>query len=124
MRRAEELLDALRDQFTKTNNLRFLVDVELLRAVAKHSRSDLAAAMTALQAAVDIARPHGLVRPFRDLRVELAQVAEKLPEESPDRSFFDTAIASPPARAVSRPIPGSDLDSPTNRELDVLKLLA
>jgi LuxR family maltose regulon positive regulatory protein len=47
-----------------------------------------------------------------------------LPEESPNRDFFETAIASPPARAVSRPIPGFNLDSPTNRELDVLELLA
>jgi LuxR family maltose regulon positive regulatory protein len=124
LRRAESLLEALHDQFTRTHNRRLLVDVELLLAVVQQRHGDHETARAALEAAADIASASGLVRSFRDLAAELAPVAEELPEDSPNRRFFDAVIAPAQVQAVARPLPAPELDSLTNRELDVLELLA
>jgi LuxR family maltose regulon positive regulatory protein len=123
-RRAEEMLEGLREHLTKIHNRRFLVDVELLLAVAKQRRGDRSAAYTDFAAAVELARPFGLVRPLRDLAAELAPLVDGLPAGSPNRMFVDQEMLPPPIRAIPGAASGLDPDAPTNREQDVLELLA
>lgn len=123
-RRAEEMLERLREHFTTIHSRRFLIDVELLLAVAKQRRGDRSAAHTAFAEAVELARPVGLVRPLRDLAAELAPLVGGLPAGSPNRMFVDQEMFPSSVRAVPGAAWGLEPDAPTNREQHVLELLA
>jgi LuxR family maltose regulon positive regulatory protein len=122
--RAQDLLENLHDQLSANHNRRLLIDVELLLAQVKHRCGDVAGARSAIEDAVDIARSSGTVRPFRDFAADLSTVLDDLPEDSPARSFIDMTTVRSVDRAIGRPGRALDLDPPTNRELDVLELLA
>jgi LuxR family maltose regulon positive regulatory protein len=101
----------------------------LLRALALADRGDDEAALDALAATVRRAEPSGLVRPFLDRGPRLIRLLEALAARDAPQGYLGTLLAAsaghPTDRAINRetavPPAGTLL---SNRELDVLELLA
>ncbi len=75
---ARELLSRLGDYLTRTHNRRFLIDVLATEALLHDASGDRAAAEEALERALTLALPGGLVRAFVDLGPPLAAVLDRL----------------------------------------------
>ena len=123
-----------------------MIDILSLQALSyqKQSRDD--EAMAALERAVELARPGGVIRPFLELGAPLSDLLNQMikknvavdfiekflsviddnePEAVPDTSY----PANPPSdiptpRPPSRPTPQPLVEPLTSRELEILELLA
>jgi len=99
-----------------------VIEVEVLRAVARRAAGDQAGALQALEHAVDLAEPQGWVRFLLDPGPELAELLVELAARRPTSSYLRTLLA--PAAGQDRPTPREVLPDPlSDRELDVLRLL-
>ena len=131
--RAAELLDSLAESLTATHHQRFLIDVLGLRALAAERQGQRREALDLVRRAVDIAHPRGLVQPLVDLGPELLRLLGRLDLEEPAASFVQALPEASSQRSpASFPAPpeevpsaaGSEVDHLSNRELEVLDLLA
>ncbi|MEO3936599.1 LuxR C-terminal-related transcriptional regulator [Dermatophilaceae bacterium Soc4.6] len=125
---AAALLDRLLAQALDGGRIGTVIDVEVLRATAAHAVGDDGSALSALESAVDLAEPDGWVRVLVDMDVTMAPVMQALIRRRPRSAFLhEIQAASTPAHAVpgSRaPTAPALLDPLSDRELDVLRLLA
>jgi LuxR family maltose regulon positive regulatory protein len=133
---ARKVMTGLDSRFRVLHNRRMLIDVLALRASLEVQLQDPDAALTCLGEAIELARPYDIRRPFLDLGDEIVSRLEGLSPESPDRDWVEgimasrtdtkkTPSASPPRQRGSVSSIGDEFFEPlTNRELDVLELLA
>lgn len=112
-----------------------MIEVHVLRAVALEKRGEADEARAALDEGLALAAPRGFVRPFVEAGPTMAELLDRVVDgrtEQPDfvrrllAAFEDVDRPSPiepkPAR---RPLPLPNGVAPlTNRQLDVLELLA
>jgi len=120
------------------HNVRLAIPFSLLRAMALDSRGDQEAALAALETTVRRAEPHGFVRAFVDRGPHLTALLEELGARVARGGYLATLLsacrgegaprqqgtpAEPQARPGVTPVPGS-LDALSNREMQVLELLA
>ncbi|MCB0253690.1 MAG: hypothetical protein KDI55_08175, partial [Anaerolineae bacterium] len=128
---AAACIDRVERFVTATHNTWFTIDALALRALERAAAGSTAAALQALEQAVTLAQPNGLVRVFADLGPPIAPLLEKLARQGVDSSFIRHSLlpaidhnayrTSPPAVA---PQPQSPLIEPlTSREMEVLELL-
>ena len=124
-----------------------MIEVEVLRARALHTAGRTDVALDALEHAVRLAEPHGWVRFFLDAgsstrellhllaaREPASQYLRDLRAATADTPAADVAVAaaaSPPRHAweampggADEPVNGQLIDSLSERELEVLRMLA
>ena len=135
---ATELLGAIRRQSEACRYTGQTIEAAVLQSLAleKQGRGD--AAMKALGEAVGLARPGGWIRPFVEAGPVMAGMLERLTPASDEAGFvgwvqaaFEGGVAAVradgPLAAGATPAPVAPLPAPeglTNRELDILELLA
>jgi LuxR family maltose regulon positive regulatory protein len=106
-----------------------VIEVEVLRAAAHGAAGEEQAALAALEHAVDLAEPDGWVRFFVDTGPLLTPPLQALAGQRPGSAFVRRLVDHrEPARhdpaPASAPVPQELLDPLSDRELDVLRLLA
>lgn len=131
---AGEALLRLQAFVTSTHNTRFTIDVLALQALCYDAQGDGPAALHALAQAVTLAQPSGFIRNFVDLGSPLAGLLERLARRGFEPDYIQQilqAFHSHPSSSgpLVPPLPGFAaqvglVEPLTNRELDVLALLA
>lgn len=135
---AAKLLSRLQNFFTSTHNSRILIEVQALQALLHDAKGDKPAALAALEGAIYLAQPGGQIRPFLDLGPKMAHLTHRLAERNTASGFIgklleafrneriDTQRTSSKDRLPPLPtVFAQPLSEPlTNRELDILNLLA
>jgi LuxR family maltose regulon positive regulatory protein len=133
LREATEKLDEYGQLCQATHNTPQMIQILLLQVVARQKQEQFDEAMSALEMAVNLARPGGFIRPFVETGPELTQYLEKLRSQgvAPDYigqilTAVETKDEEPETVSPAVPHgPASSLIEPlTDRELDVLQLLA
>ncbi|MCZ3389012.1 MAG: LuxR C-terminal-related transcriptional regulator [Actinomycetia bacterium] len=131
VRDAAALLDRLLVQALDGGRIGTVIEVEVLRAMAAGAVGDDRGALSALESAVDLAEPDGWIRVLVDAVAMMAPVIATLAKRRPRSAFIrELLAASTPARddapeTQSEPPPPPILVDPlSDRELDVLRLLA
>jgi LuxR family maltose regulon positive regulatory protein len=137
-KRAAALLDELEAFLKRGHNRRFLIDIYALKAMLEYDLGNSGQAFTTLRESLQIAEPGGFIRPFLDLGPKMATLLNDFAKQSAAvgyagkllTAFRDDKLRRAPAVSESHSLPKSKSDtfSPeellTNRELDILTLLA
>jgi LuxR family transcriptional regulator, maltose regulon positive regulatory protein len=130
---AAEALARLHDFVTTTHNTRFTIEVLALQALLQDVQGDERASLALLKQAVLMAEPGGFIRIFVDLGPRMAGLLARLRRTGVAPSFTDQILrvfdestpAAPIQRtAVSNPEPIELIEPLTDREREVLALLA
>jgi LuxR family maltose regulon positive regulatory protein len=133
-RRAADLLDRLNDFLASIHYNNFLIEALALQALLYDSQGERSAALETLTHALQLAEPGGFIRPFVDLGPTMAELLKLLLEERIAVDYIkriltafeqecEQTVVQEAADRISRP--HQPLVVPlTNRELDVLELLA
>ncbi len=127
---AADALTRLHTFVTQTHNTRFTIDVLALQALLHQAEGNEPAALQALQQAVVLARPGGLIRVFVDLGRDMAALLQRLARRESGSDYIAQILRAfpafpPPFSSPTRPALQSTLiESLTWREQEVLVLLA
>ncbi len=134
---AETLLAERRAQAAARHSRRNLIQIDALHALTLAARGEEEAALAALRRAVELAAPGGALRLLADGGPGLAGLLEKLAGEGVAPAYVRQVLAALdaaplPAAAPPAPRPSAArtitidgvIESLTNREMDVLLLLA
>ncbi|MGB5747540.1 MAG: LuxR C-terminal-related transcriptional regulator [Desulfobacterales bacterium] len=135
---AEERLRALTEVAEAHHNTLHLIELLGLRAVALGNQGKAEEALTILERAVTLARPGGFIFPFVELGAPMADLLKRLFEQNVAPDYIKTILSAfegiEPAAvssssafdsiSLSNPNPKPLVEPLTNRELDVLELLA
>ena len=119
-------------------NTLHLVEVLGLRAVAHEKQGKAQETLTVLERSVTLARPGGFIFPFVELGAPIADLLKRLFEQNVAPDYNKTILSAfegiKPAAvsntsasdsiSLSIPAPKTLIEPQTNRELDVLELLA
>jgi len=130
--RTVSLLAELEGACEARHDIPRLVEVLALQALALKQAGETAKSIASLQRAVNLAEPGGLIRTFVDLGREPAHLLASLVHPSASGDYasqilaaFATTSQGLPGPAGARESLTDDMIEPlTNRELDVLELLA
>lgn len=127
-RAAAALLDRLLANALDGGRIGSVIEVEVLRTVAAHALGDDRSALSAMQSAVDLAEPDGWIRVLANDHATTAPVLQALSRRRPRSAFIrELQAASTPPRpdpGPATPAAPTLLDPLSDRELDVLRLLA
>jgi len=127
---ADRLLKRLGTFFASIHNDRFLIETLAVQALLHHARGNELAAREALGVAVSLAQPGGLIRVFVDLGPELASLLTDLDLDEEGQRHVGRILAAFGSDRGSQPGAPASTDlgplasTMTNRELDILGLLA
>lgn len=113
LRRASELLERLHGAVVSQHNRRFTIEILALQAWLDDLRGDEPAALAALQQAVALAQPDGIVRAFADLGPQMAGLLQRLARrESGQNTSHKSCARSRPLLHRYPPQPGLLLRPP------------
>ena len=124
---AARLLARLHEVVQATHNTRFLIEALALQALLHDARRERSAALDALEQAIALAEPGGVIRVFVDLGPRMAALLRQLAAQGVGPAdFIATLLAAfPAARDPAPALRQSSLIEPlSERELEVLALLA
>jgi LuxR family maltose regulon positive regulatory protein len=135
---AEERLRALTEVIEGHHNTVHLIEILSLRAVAREKQGKTEEALTILERAVTLARPGGFIFPFLEIGAPMDDLLKRLFEQNVAPDYIKSILSAfggiqpaavsntPAADIISLSIPTlkSLIEPLTNRELDVLELLA
>ena len=129
--KAAELLSQLRQYLTDTHNTRVLIDTLALQALLADGNGDQEAALNLMESALKLAQPGRFIRIFVDLGPHMAALLSRMnPGQRLSKYLAQILTAFPaqqlPTKAQSAQRPSAShhlVESLTNRELQVLKLL-
>jgi LuxR family maltose regulon positive regulatory protein len=147
MLEAMELLECLLQAAEEGKRTGSIIEILLLQALARQMQGDISAALVPLERALSLAEPEGYVRIFVDEGPPMAVLLAKLHEHSRKRpraaltnvplAYIERLLAllrgervqegiSPAATSSSSALPPAQslLDPLTERELEVLRLIA
>ncbi len=127
-RQAAVVLAQLHDFVASIHNTRFTIDALAMQALLLAAEGDEPAALAALQQALNLARPGGLIRAFVDFGAPMARLLTRLARRDGALEGFVRQVlrAFPPPRQSPRlvPQPAPLIEPLTMREQEVLELLA
>jgi LuxR family maltose regulon positive regulatory protein len=142
-RQAADLLDQLNDFLASIHYKKSLIDVLALQALLHDTLGDKSAALEKLTEALNLAKPGAFIRLFVDLGPQMAELLKRLHKQNVAVDYIDKILAAfredelrmvPDAPdhespSAHQPLRTSTPSQPlvallTNRELDVLELLA
>ncbi|KRE55449.1 LuxR C-terminal-related transcriptional regulator [Phycicoccus sp. Soil748] len=124
------LLSRLRTAAEAAGRHGSLLEIAVLQACAARAAGDHDEAAHHLRSAVRVGSPEGLVRPFTDHAVDVPHLVGLLSEQEQRTPWVSTLLAAcvpagaPPARAEGRRPRQPLVDPLSERELEVLRLLA
>jgi LuxR family maltose regulon positive regulatory protein len=134
LRQASDLLERLHGAVASQQNRRFAIEVLALQAWLDDLQGDEPAALAALQQAVALAQPGGIVRAFADLGPQMAGLLTRLRQQGVAVDFIGRLLRAFPAGQVDKfdlpryapqPSRPADLIEPlTYREQEILELLS
>ena len=138
LKEAERLLSQLTDYFNKIYSFNVLISIHALQALLKSIQGEVEEVREKLTLAIDLARPGHLLRPFLDLGTAMHNLLDQHARVVPEDKFVEEILqafesAPPGVRRQSAAIAEIELsesatrprvDPLTNREIEVLKLLA
>ena len=135
---AEALLSRMVDYYASIHSTRVLIDILILLAMVNAAQGNESAALEKLAEALTLAEPGGFIRPFLDQGSQLADLIDRLYQQSSNlpyarhiRDAFASAQSQAPNDRSARSnqprsaLPDAPMIEPlSNREIDVLKKLA
>jgi LuxR family maltose regulon positive regulatory protein len=125
--RPSDAVSLLEPLLALTQSLRrvdLLIEVEVLRALALQQLEDQDQALASLEHALNLAQPGGYVRIFVDEGPPMARLLYRAAERGMAPEYAGQLLAAFPAAPAAEP-PVSEMVEPlSNRELDVLQLIA
>jgi LuxR family maltose regulon positive regulatory protein len=130
---AADLLKRLYDFVVSTHNRRFQIDVLALQALLHDTLGEVPAAMEKIAKALALAEPGGFIRPFVDLGTQMGGLLKELMRRNIPVGHVGKVLGALWEDTNERTQLGDDQNSKlpyllseplTNRELDVLDLLA
>ena len=128
--KATVLLRQIQEYLENTHNTRFLIDALALKALSADAAGDPSTALEALDNALRLAQPGGLIRPFVDLGDPMRDLLARVWSVGESGDYVGkilSAFPSPQAGGASMSAlmeEGQILEALTTRELEVLELLA
>jgi LuxR family maltose regulon positive regulatory protein len=122
---AETVLTQLSELAFSTYTIRLQIEALAMQALLYQSQGKTSAAHTAVKEAIQLAEPAGIIRPFVDLGPKMADLLEQVYRVGQRPLFIQQLLDAFPATAVPPVIVQQPLiESLTDREMDVLNLLA
>ncbi len=123
---AADLLDRLLVAAETGRRTGTVIEVLALKAIAQHARGDRPGALTTLERALELAEPEGYARTFLAEGEPMQALLRALAERRPDWPYPRELAQQPERPAATAPSPGDValVDPLSERELDVLRLLA
>ena len=122
-----KLQECLRLSQAQHNTLQ-MIGIMVLQALALQKQGRTDEALAVLEEAVDLARPGGWIRPFVELGPTMESLLKRLAEKNIAVDYIGQFLAaftpSPLSPSPSHPTPEPLDKHLTNRELDILELLA
>jgi LuxR family maltose regulon positive regulatory protein len=125
-------LQPLLPQAMKLGRTGNVIDILTLQALAHQAQGDEAQALVALERALELAEPQGYVRVFVDKGLDMARLLNRVPTEYAgkllaafaDRTKDERQKTEQPRSLSSVPGSSSLVEPLSERELDVLRLIA
>ena len=138
LQQARDLLLQLHEYYSDIHNVRHVIDILALLALAHDARSEEAEAFEKLTEALRLAEPDQIMRPFLDLGSRMADLLSRLAEQDVSLKYIGTLLkafrneitiaaqsnSGMPAPALGAFHIGGQLDSLSKREFEVMSLLA
>jgi LuxR family maltose regulon positive regulatory protein len=123
---AAELLTPLRAQAETAGQIRTLMDILVLQALAHQAQGDFPQALSCLQSALALAEPEGYTRLFVDEGAPMAALLQHALAQGTAPSYVEKLLARLPApgSATVAPRRPANPDALSLRELEVLQLVA
>ena len=122
--RAASLLDEMRAFVEATHNTRFLIETLALQALLSETEGQPQTALDTLEQAIILAQPGGFIRLFVDLGPQLIGLLEQLQRRSAAPDYIELILAAADKRPAPVPQSSPIVESLTDRETEVLSLLA
>jgi LuxR family maltose regulon positive regulatory protein len=123
-REAPELLERLLRAAEAGRRTRSVIEILVLEALAHHMRGDVAAGLAPLERALTLAEPEGYVRIFADEGPPMADLLGAAAKREIGPSYVRHLLAEFGHAHDRTPITQSLVEPLSERELDVLRLLA
>jgi LuxR family maltose regulon positive regulatory protein len=101
-----------------------VIEILVLQALAHQVHGDLPAALASLRQAVALAEPEGYVRVFVDEGPPMAPLLRALAKKGPAPGYVRRLLAALQSTAGSPPVDQGVIEPLSERELEVLRLLA
>lgn len=120
---AEDLLDEIVPHAVETERLNAQLEAHILRSQLAMRRGRLAESVDVMVLALDQAAPPRYLRPFLDETPSMTPILERAAARIEDRAFA-TRLVSALALPVMMPVAKRRDDTLSERELDVLRLVA
>lgn len=134
---AAVLLGRMESVYTAIHNRRALIPVLALKTLLYDAQGDETAALSALEQAVALSEPGGVIRPFLDLGPKMANLLSRLAKQNMDMKYVGQLLAAFRKEAAGKVQTAPDVQSPASesgvdmrmhetlskRELEVLYLL-
>jgi LuxR family maltose regulon positive regulatory protein len=100
-----------------------VIEILVLRALARQTRGDIPAALAGLQRAVTLAEPQGYVRVFADEGPPMAALLRALAKQGTAGNYVRRLLAACGPAENHSPVKQALIEPLSERELDVLRLL-
>ncbi len=101
-----------------------VIEILVLRALAHQARGDVPAALATLERAMTLAEPEGYVRVFADEGPPMTSLLRASAKQGSRRDYARRLLAGVSGAEHSGPVKQALIDPLSERELDVLRLLA
>jgi LuxR family maltose regulon positive regulatory protein len=131
LEKADRLLGEVRRVSEKCCFVNQIIEAAVLQCLSLHSQGRRDEAIERLSEAVTLAETGGWVRPFVEAAASMEELLDNLPKTERDRQFVGKLLSAvaeygkSKGTAAGAPVVSQPLIEPlTNRELDVLELLA
>ena len=120
---ATELLERLLAEATDGHRWGSVIEIKVLQALDYQAQGDVPAALASLEKALTMAEPEGYVRLFIDEGSPMTALLRATAQQGPAQSYSRTLLASDGPRARPAPAQQGLVETLSERELDVLRLL-
>lgn len=122
--KTQALIERLLQTAEEEGQMRVTIEALALKALVDRRRGDQASALISLEHALRLAEPEGYVRLFADLGLPLGRLLQEIRSRKVMPDFTDRLLAAFGREAVMAPAGAALPEHLTEREMEVLRLLA